>query len=90
VGFRQIIPFLIDDTDIHRLLVSGNYHPPEFLLEVPPNDKDHPVKARPERIVNGVIENEFPRRANRVDLFQPPVSATHSRSQDQQCQTHIR
>ena len=55
------------------------------LGKVFPDDKDHLGKPRPNGIKDRVVEDRFPARTHRINLFQATVATPHPGGQNNKC-----
>ena len=54
------------------------------LVQLRPDNEHHPFKAHPVRVVNRIIQNDLPARADRIDLLESAVARPHARGHDHQ------
>ena len=95
-SFRNLVEFLGDEYKLERAAVNA-FHLAVFLLyrlaelleEILSDNIDHFAEARLDCVINRVVDDSLPGRAESVHLFEAAVTAAHTGRKDQKCRFHI-
>ena len=81
---RQLVQRLIGVVHLHKAARLAADRFLKRLVQLGPDDENHPIKARAIRVVNRIIQNDLSVRADRIDLLEPAVARAHSRRHNHQ------
>ena len=81
----QAVQFLEDVGRFDAPLDPAADAPPELRLDVPADDEDDLVESGPQRVVDGIIEEDLAVRPDGVDLLEPAVPGTQAGGHDDEC-----
>ena len=87
---RKSIELLEDVVDRHPLLETSPHALAKHGFEVAPDDEDHAVKPRAQRVEDGVVEERFAVGPDRFDLLGAAEAAAHAGSHDEERGFHLR
>ena len=85
ISFGQVFKVLehICGLDIFgNALTDGFFKIPQVLLF---DDKNNFIKSRGNRVMDGIVNDKFAAGADRINLLQPAVTASHPGSKNHQC-----
>jgi len=81
---NQAVGFLEGELPRHRSPHASEHRGAEFLLDGLPDYEDDLGEAGAERVVDGVVQQALPVRADSVDLLDSAVAASHARGEHHQ------
>ena len=85
---RQAVVFLVGVVGFYLLGDLVADHLPEHLVHAPADHEHHLVKAGADGVMDGILHQNFPARADVVDLLVAPVAGAQTGGHDQQCRFH--
>ena len=81
---RKIVELLEGVADGNPPLVTGADHGAEIFLDLAANKEDHAVKARPDGIVHGIIEEGLAAGSDWIKLLEPAIAGAHTGSENEE------